>query len=53
MAITKFATGCIESFLRLPSMYVDQIMLKTVSGQRDTRVSRRWEDVASRRSVVR
>lgn len=53
LATTKFATGCTESFLRLRSKYVVQSMSKTGSGQRETRVSRRWEDVGSRRSVAR
>ena len=53
LATTKFATGCRESFLRLHSKYVVQSMSKTGSGQRETRVSRRWEDVGSRRSVTR
>lgn len=53
LATTKFATGCMESFLRLRSKYVVHSMPKTGSGQRETRVSRRWEDVGSRRSVTR
>ena len=53
LATTKFATGCTESFLRLRSKYVVQSMSKIGSGQRETRVSRRWEEVGSRRSVTR